>query len=298
MSGGEWTTRIAPQLHPMTLGDILDGAFKLFKANARVLVTVTAAIIVPVQVVGALLTVSAYTVEDLGSGSNDTFNVGAIVLGLASLLVTPFVTGAISRIVAASFLGQSLPARPALRATWRKLPALMGAWFLVHLVEGSMILVGGLVAAVSFVAGSQVLGVIALIISVLVGFTAALAAMALLQATVPAIVVEEIGPVRGMKRSWRLMRPRFWPVLGVAVLSGIMSSVIGNILSAVPTGMSIILPRAIAWIPLAAAGTVAALITTPFIAIVATLVYFDGRIRFEGFDLEVMAADLGRPVDG
>ena len=35
-----------------------------------------------------------------------------------------------------------------------------------------------------------------------------------------------------------------------------------------------------------------ALVTTPIVAIVATLLYFDARIRNEGFDLQVMALYL------
>ena len=39
----------------MTLSDILDGAFNLFKAEARSIVMVTAAFIIPVQIVAAFL---------------------------------------------------------------------------------------------------------------------------------------------------------------------------------------------------------------------------------------------------
>ena len=37
-----------------------------------------------------------------------------------------------------------------------------------------------------------------------------------------------------------------------------------------------------------------ALVTMPLVAIVATLVYFDLRIRNEGFDLQMIAAELAR----
>ena len=52
--GGSARTGPLP-LHPMTLSDILDGAFNLFKAEARTIVLVTAAFIVPVQIVAAFL---------------------------------------------------------------------------------------------------------------------------------------------------------------------------------------------------------------------------------------------------
>ena len=52
--GGSARTGPLP-LHPMTLSDILDGAFNLFKAEARTIVLVTAAFLVPVQIVAAFL---------------------------------------------------------------------------------------------------------------------------------------------------------------------------------------------------------------------------------------------------
>ena len=40
-------------LHPMTVGDILDGAFKLLKANVRTIVLVSAVFLIPVNLVAA-----------------------------------------------------------------------------------------------------------------------------------------------------------------------------------------------------------------------------------------------------
>lgn len=269
-------------LHPMTLGDILDGAFKLLKANARTVLGITAAITVPLQVVSSYFLNDAFVgFGDFGSFSDPSVadaqieatagDVAAMVAGLVtmflSLLVVPFVTGAISRVVAASYLGDELPARPALRIALRKFPALLGAWILVHIVEG-----------------------IGLLLCILPAFLF----MALYQATAPAIVVEELGPIEGMRRSWRLMKPRLWPVLGIALVSGLMASVVGQVVGTVPALLAFFAPDAWAWIPVAVSGTLTTLITTPFIAIVATLVYFDARIRHEGFDLEVIAAEVGR----
>ena len=267
-------------LHPMTLGDILDGSFKLLKANARTVIGITAAITVPVQILSALLLSDSFlTFDELttsdpsvldaqAQASSDVASlVGGLFVTFLSLLIVPFVTGAISRVVAASYLGDELRAGAALRLALRKFPALLGAWILVHIVE--------------------VFGFVLCILP-------SLAFMALYQATAPAIVVEELGPMQGMRRSWRLMRPRFWPVLGIAVLSGLMASVIGSIVGGVPSIVAFLVPQEWSWIFLAISGILTTLITTPFIAIVATLVYFDARIRHEGFDLEVIAADLER----
>jgi len=44
-------------------------------------------------------------------------------------------------------------------------------------------------------------------------------------------------------------------------------------------------------------GTVSQMIATPYLAAVITLVYFDQRVRKEGFDLQLLAEGLGRPRD-
>ena len=39
----------------------------------------------------------------------------------------------------------------------------------------------------------------------------------------------------------------------------------------------------------------ATIVLTPIVAVIATLLYYDARIRNEGFDLEVMTAELNAP---
>src|SRR3954470_22364736 len=52
--GGDARTGPLP-LHPMSVGDVLDGAFKLLKANAGTLLLVVSAVVVPVQLLSAFL---------------------------------------------------------------------------------------------------------------------------------------------------------------------------------------------------------------------------------------------------
>ena len=52
----------------MGLGDILDGAFKLFRANARSVLLIAAMFVVPIQLVAAFVRRNAY-----GGGSIVTF---------------------------------------------------------------------------------------------------------------------------------------------------------------------------------------------------------------------------------
>src|SRR5215218_3494693 len=109
-------------LHPMTFGDILDGSFKLLKANLRTIVLVSAVFLIPVNLVAAffqrdvlgghgflrLMNDPSLLEQAANTGPSNAALVGAVLAVLASILVTPFVGGAVSRVVASSYLGDEL----------------------------------------------------------------------------------------------------------------------------------------------------------------------------------------------
>jgi hypothetical protein len=268
-------------LHPMTFGDVLDGAFKLLKANLRTIVLVSAVFLVPVNLLAAffqrdllggyslfrLLDDPSLAEEAASAGASNAALLGTLIAVLASILVTPFVGGAISRVVAASYLGDQLGPGPAIRVTGRRFLALFGAFLFTLLVKG--------------------VGVLFCLVGVLVPMT-------LFLVTTPAVMVEELGPIPAMARSVTLVRPRFWPVMGMAVVSGLLASFLGNLLATPFAFAALAIGYRWGWILVAVGGVLPALVTTPFVAIVATLVYFDLRIRNEGLDLQLMAAELAR----
>lgn len=264
----------------MGVGDVLDGAFKLFKANARTILIVVGAFVIPLQFLAAFLLREQFspglldilddpTVAESAETMDIASVVGSAVAGLLGLLTRPLIAGAVSWVVAASYLGQPTTAGAALRATLRRFLPLLAATFLVGV--------------------AHVLGLLAACVGIIVPF-------ALFTAVTPAVVLEGLGPVQAMRRSWRLLRPRFWPVLGIVVLAWLIATVLENLLGGVPAVIVTVVGGPFAWVVLAVSGIVSALITTPIVAIVATLVYFDGRIRHEGLDLQMMAGDLERSV--
>lgn len=275
--GGDARTGPLP-LHPMSVGDVLDGAFKLLKANFRALLLVVAVVVVPVQLVSAFLVREQVSPGILNilrdptvAEEQATFSLGDFGGTFATLalafLTAPIIAGAVSRVCAASYLGRQETPGDALRATLRRLPALLAASFLV----GALLMVG-------------------FVLCVLPG----IAFWVLYMVVTPAMMIEELGPIEGMRRSWRLMKPRFWGVLGIALLAWMITWFISNLLGGAPTMIGTLFGGPFAWLLIAAGSVLAALVTSPITAIVHTLLYFDGRIRNEGFDLQVMAQDLER----
>jgi hypothetical protein len=266
-------------LHPMSFSDVLDGAFRLLKANLATIVLVTAVFFVPLELLSAFLTRDllgghgllqilrdpSLTEQEFGSGLSRAQLSGILATSLLRLLITPFVGGAITQVVAASYLGQQLTAGDAIRTTGRRFWALLGAAIFVHVAEG----VGSILCLLP-----------------------ALAVMAFLVCTTPAVVIEGLGPIKSMRRSFALVRPRFWPVLGIAVVSGLMASFLTSMLGLPFTLTAQLVGLRWGFILLAIGSIVPALVAFPFVAIVATLVYFDARIRHEGFDLQMIARGL------
>jgi hypothetical protein len=267
-------------LHPMTLGDILDGAFKLLKANVRTIVLVAAVFLVPINLVAGFfqrdllggygflqLANDPSLIDQANADPSNALLLSAVLAALASFLITPFIGGAVSKIVAASYLGEEPEPGPVMRATARRFLALLGAFFFTLLLK--------------------LVGLLVCVVGVLVPMTFFLV-------TTPAVMVEELGPIQAMARSVTLVRTRFWPVMGIGVLSGLLASVLESILSW-PFGLAAgLIGFRWGWILAAIGEILPALVTMPLVAIVATLVYFDLRIRNEGFDLQMIAAELAR----
>lgn len=273
--GGSARTGPLP-LHPMSVSDILDGAIKLLRANARTMLLIVATFMVPLEFILAFLQRNVNGGKGIfdilkdptaASAQNDpstTFALAAVTY-LTFWIVVPLVCGGASRVVMTSYLGGELGAKEAIFAALRRAPALIAATLVVHVLE----LIAGVACVIP-----------------------ALFLMPMFMMTAPAIAIEELGPIAGIRRSVRLARRRYWPTVGIALLSGVLAYFLDNILGLIPNLIGLVIGLHWGWVLIAAGGVLEAFVTVPLITIVATLVYLDARIRQEGFDLQVIAAGL------
>lgn len=298
-------------VRPLNLGEMLDGAFKLLAANWRAILIVTAIFVVPMQLLSAYL-----QREMLGAGLLDVFtdptaadallqaggtgqDVAALLSFVNGLLLTPLVTGTVASVVATSYLGGTADAGTALASGLRRWWALIASWVLLIIACTLPVLVAGAVIGVAAVAGLPVPLVVLLGIAlVLFGLAAALAIGSLFAGAAPAIVVEQLGPIAGLGRSARLLRPRLLPAIGILVLASLLISVLSMALGGIPQLAGLLIGDQFGWVLVAVGGVLAGLITTPLLAIVVTLLYFDGRVRQEALDLRLTAEGLAAPGDG
>jgi hypothetical protein len=266
-------------LHPMTVADILDGAFSIVKARPARIFGITALFVVPVHLIAAFLqrnTLGGVGVFDLLETEDPVVVADANRTGggevLASILVwvvpalaLTFVAAAIARLVGAWSAGHDMAAGDLLRTVGRKSWTLLAAFVVVHVAEAVSLL--GCYIGIVFV-------------------------MPLFAVTAPVVGAEGLGPMQAVRRAVNLASRRYWPVLGVSWLIGITAFLLANALGGLPQFLVAWFGTELAWPLLAAGNILGAIISTPFVAAATVLLYLDLRIRTEGLDLEMSAREL------
>ncbi|WP_157598379.1 glycerophosphoryl diester phosphodiesterase membrane domain-containing protein [Phycicoccus sp. Root101] len=307
-------------LRPSGFGDILEGSFAAMRRNPRTffgLALLTSLVILLIlAAVGAL---GYLAVTQIGSSqANDVLlAVGTIggftLLFVASSVTSVALTGMLSYPVAEAVLGR----KPSIGETWRRTRGMLLrlAGLTLVLFIPVLVVIAGLVAVVilAFDRGSNVLGTLG--IFAILGTAVAMAFLGVrLALSTPALVLEDLGAIASLRRSWALTRGRFWRTLGVLLVSGLIVGVVQQVLGvgfqvvggAVGFGLGSTMSGQAGEI----AGTVvvlaftllgsllATLLSQPFQAAVGTLLYTDARIRKEGFDLALVRAATGARVSG
>jgi hypothetical protein len=253
-------------LRPLTAADVLDGSIAVLKAAPRTVLAIAAAVVVPLELLASWLqrdTLSDNGISGVVSAASSTTSpvadvtVTTLVLFAMSGVVLAIVAGAIAHLCSGWYADRDVDAREALGASIRRLPALVVAWVFVHVFEA--------------------IGLVGLAIG-------SLLVMPLFVVVAPAIVVEHLGPWQGIRRSMRLTKTRYAAVLGIAVLVGVVDGLLTIALSGVGLLFEFF---EWGWIVNAVTSAGSALVTVPFVAAAATLVYFDLRVRSEGLDIEL-----------
>ena len=265
------------RLRPLGIGEMLDAAIKIFTRHWRTLVLCVIGLVLPVQILAVLVTASIAP-ESLDLTSTETgvsrdeeteFYVSQLVVGLLSFVSVLIATAACFKAVADAYLGVQPEWKHSLKFGARRLPALVG---------------------VAILGGLAVLGMTLLLI------VPGIWLFVMYAVAVPALLLERVGPVEGLKRSFRLVKGRWWATFGVLLVSTILAGIVGALVQSVIT----IVPSLVAdgntpalAFASAVGGTVGAMITTPYSAAVIALLYFDLRVRKEGLDLQLLAHDAG-----
>jgi hypothetical protein len=257
----------------MSTSDRLDGSFRILKLAPGTVLALAAIAVVPVQVLAAALAADTGGREGwevvLGPGpltllADDTLSPGPTIALLALQSVgLSFVAAGVATLLSAWYLGRTATTAEVLTGTARRLPTLVAAWVLVHLTE----LAFGLFLVLP-----------------------ALLPMIVFSVVSPVIAVEGAGPFTALKRSFRLTRRALdrvgGTVLAVAAVDVLLRLLLGMVVVAGGTD-SLPAGDVLAGI----VGVAIQLLTVPFVAGVAALLYVDLRVRGEGIDIELAVVE-------
>jgi hypothetical protein len=306
-------------LRPLNLGEMLDEGLALYRANAKLFLSV---VLVPAILTGIIWSICNLafinSIAAFGTGSKGpteqqmfqffgTFVVVTFVAAPIIFLLWAYQQTGLTVAVADRYLNN-----PATGASVRKrLHAVFGRVIGAYLLLG--LIFGALVAGISFTATLAAAGVAAAnpalsVIPALLGccFIVPCVMILLVFSSFlgPAIVVEDLGVSAALARCWKLTMSDFWRALGivfvVSIVSGILSMIVqaaiqlpfslfgmASFFSDAPIKTDV-LNTALQGLMTLLQSSASALIL-PFSVGVTALLYFDVRIRKEGFDIEMLA---------
>ncbi|WP_083931722.1 glycerophosphoryl diester phosphodiesterase membrane domain-containing protein [Nocardiopsis salina] len=310
-------------LRPLGLGDVLNGAFTLIRNHPATTLGLAFVVMGIAAIISTLLSGGFFaeyerSMEQITAAqvSPDDppqmpFTPGSLALlllgGVVSYAAVTILTALLTSVVGMAVLGH----RFTVAQTWVVVRGRIGAviglsivQYLIHLALAMVILViivlGIMLGVFVGVTVNDGSGVLVGLGTVVLGGLAGAALFAWISVRIflamPIVVLERIGPISALARSWRLTQGNWWRMFGIVLLTLAIVFAVTMLLT-FALGLFALIPTMIAegadW-GMTAATAVGVLvealtysITTPFLAAVTTLLYVDLRMRREGLDLRL-----------
>ncbi len=263
------------QLRAMSFGEILDGAFAIYRRYFGVLVGVA----VTCTGIPAILNIYVTTV-------GLSVSPGTLILWLVLYAVGGLVAaGATIYAISEAFLGVEPNLGDALRFALGKIAKIflagLAKYIMIGLVWLVSVMLGGVIVAV---AGSLLWSFLGILVA-MIGTGVVASGLAIV--TQAAVLEEETSATDALRRSWTLTNGFKWKALGLGVVLWLLLALpllaAGALAEFVPS-LQIVIRSAAALLQL---------IVYPVFASAFTLLYYDLRVRKEAFDLEYLGRQLG-----
>jgi hypothetical protein len=282
-------------LRPLSLGEILDQAVRLYRRNFVTFVGILALVYVPLMLIQTGLTYLSTAGIDPTPSSGDPFDVltptywmgvvGLLGVALAQfVLVQGVATAAITRSVADNYLGQPVEISDAYKKVGSSWTRLLGALFLMGLLALG-VLIAAIIPCVGWFIGPGAFFFLAVAVGPLIA---------------PVVMIEKRGGGDALRRAWDLARRRFWWLLGFMFLLYLLAQIVitgptlvVNFIATTMLGPSDPFnPNLVTTVVNAFIQLIGALLYLPLQLTASTLVYFDLRVRTEGFDLALLSLQV------
>jgi uncharacterized membrane protein len=250
-------------LRPLSVGEILDTSFSLYRRHFAALATVA------LVCTGVPLVLRLFLETSGGIFSNLTLG---ILYAISLVVLNLVATGATVFIVSESYLGRPISAREALNRATPYIGRILICSLLMALVVGLgflLLLIPGIILAVG------------------------------LALAIPAVVLEPRSSASAaLSRSWELTRGARWRIFGLGVMLLVLLyipvvAITGLLALVLPTASGEAFePTSISTVAAIAVGGIVQMFIYPLFYCVLTVTYYDLRVRKEGFDLELLASSL------
>jgi MFS family permease len=283
-----------PRLRPLGIGEILDTAIKIYRSRFATLVKAVLVVVAPVQILTAVVQISIPkdTIDPVTQEVDVAAAVGAgaaiAIVTLLGFIAAQLATATVFKIISSAYLGEHEDWRSSLRFALRRLHRVI--WVAVLPV----------IVLVLVVAVSVVLALLLTLwsIPIILAFAAGLVYLYFCwYFAIPALLMEDRRGTKALRRSRQLVRGRFWPSFAAVVIAIMLAGVVAAALQGAV--LAVVLStdnELVETVVQAIAGTATSALVTPFSAAAILVIYFDLRVRKEGFDLELLARTLGTDV--
>lgn len=281
-------------LRPMGIGDLLDRAIYFYRTHFLSLLTYTGLFVVPISLLSALVSLPTSGMalfnpeiietnpEVFGASYILTF-FAAMLLGLVSVVIFPLQVGGVG-IALYGFLFEErrVSLREMVAGVREQFSPLLGTGILGMLLSAVMIFL-------------FIIPPVGMAVGTLYSFALYLAVFV--------VLYEKRSGLEALRRGWILVRSSIWRVLGYLLLFYIFSMffglIIGGLLGGAMAGLMIWAENPIFILLIQTMATLlTGLFFSPLQYGVTGLLYFDLRVRHEGLDVALAAAEAaGEPLD-
>ncbi|NUQ21669.1 MAG: hypothetical protein HOQ09_12030 [Gemmatimonadaceae bacterium] len=276
----------APAIRPRSAIEIVDVAFSIFRSNFATMAVIGLAASLPFVVLISLGIVSFGT---LGAKSFSDSMMAMIpmfvALGLVAILWMSVIDGAMTFAAAEAYHGNRPSPGDAIRGAISKGVSLIGG----NLLRVLLVAVVGLVAAIAVGGLGRLSGFLGFIVGVGV-FVLFVHIIARTFAITSAIVIERKDAAEGVSRSFALSKNSTMRIVGVGLLCLVVYWVgqfAGALVVQLLVGFVLRNP-----VVAAVLGNVVGMLMYPFLNIALMVLYFDQRVRKEGYDIDVLSSTM------
>lgn len=286
-------------LRPMSGGELLDRAFQLYRSRFPTLLLICIVFYAPLALF--------FAGGDESSARTAAWTGQMVGLFLLAMVAVVACTAALARVVDGAVGGRDIGTGAGLTSGLKLVPRLILWLILVYILAiGAMIpgmIAGGMFAGVSSVTPAGAGRVALVVMAVLVGLAGAAAGFiwwwGIAMLSLPAMVVEGLGPLRALKRARALAKGRririaglgllAWlivmlPTMGLSFMLGLGSALLHPELAQTMSAGRLYLQQIV--------DVAAGALTMPYLITVLVLLYYDGRVRREGYDVEMAVTAL------